>query len=158
MSAGNWSKACDFKLSTIKQHTLDFLYTGYKVVADQPEVVVRGWDACGLLAPYKPDLKEECHKKALAATSDPEHAYYPLFPSNDRTQPPPGGEEPTPGPDEVGDGSAAVIGAAEQNIADRAEAVMAAASAPAAPLGQTKRAAEQPSKLFSIFTKRAKAG
>ena len=128
------------------------------MVANQPEVVVRGWDACGLLAPYKPDLKEECHKKALAATSDPEHAYHPLFPTNDRTQPPPGGEEPTPGPDEVGDGSAAVIGAAEQNIADRAEAVMAAASASAAPLGQTKRAAEQASKLFSIFTKRAKTG
>jgi hypothetical protein len=154
-SAGNWSKACDFKLSTIKPHTLDFLHTGFQVVADQPAMVVRGWDACGLLAPFKPELKEECHRKALAAMSDPEHAYYPLFPSNDRSQPPPGGDEPTPGPNEVGDGSAALVSTEEQEIAARAEAVMATA---ATPRGPAKRAGEQPTKLFAIFTKRAKTG
>jgi hypothetical protein len=151
--AGSWSKACDFKLSTIKPHTLDFLFTGFKVVSDQPEMVIRGWDACGLLSPYKPELREECHQKALAAMSDPEHAYYPLFPNSDRSQPPPGGEEPTPSPIEAGDSSSVLESADEE----RAEAIMAQQTAAAAPLVPAKRA-QQPSKLYSIFNKRAKTG
>jgi hypothetical protein len=85
--------------------------------------------------------------------SDPEHAYYPLFPSNDRSRPPPGRDEPTAGPNEAGDGSAALVSTEGREIAARAEAVMATA---AAPRGPAKRAGEQPTKLFAIFTKRAK--
>jgi hypothetical protein len=157
LNAGNWSKACDFKLS-IKPHTLDFLYAGFKVVADQPGMVIRGWDACGLLAPFKPELKDECYQKALAAIGDPEHPYYPLFPNHDRSQPPPGDEEPTPGPVEAGVSSAMPMSTdpEEQNITERADAVMAQQTAAAAPAAPAKRGPEHNSKLYSIFTKRAK--
>lgn len=123
-------------------------------------MIVRGWDACGLLAPYKPELKDECHAKAMAAMSDPEHAYYPLFPNHDRTAPPPGGEEPTPDPVEVGDDSSAPTDDPEQrSISERAEAIMAMDASASAAAAPAKRArSEQPSKLFPIFAKQAKIG
>jgi hypothetical protein len=152
--------ACDFKLSTIKPHTLDFLYVGYKVVADQPDMITRGWDACGLLTPYKEELKDEAYAKALAAMSDPEHPYYPLFPSNDRTQPPPNGEEPTPGAVEAGSDSTALLDGDQdmQCITERAEAVMMLQDKPDPRGAPAKRkCAEQPDKLYPMFAKRSKA-
>ena len=87
-------------------------------------MVVRGWDACGLLAPYKPELAQQCIDKANAAMVDTEHPFYPLFPSNDRTQPPPGGEEPTPGPCEVGVDGPSAGDAEEQQSGERADAII----------------------------------
>ena len=123
-------------------------------------MVVRGWDACGLLAPYKPELAQQCIDKANAAMCDTEHPFYPLFTSNDRTQPPPGGEEPTPGPCEVGADGPSAGDAEEQQIGERADAIIAAAAeaGPVAPANAGKRPLPEGGKLFPIFAKQAKKG
>jgi hypothetical protein len=57
---------------------------------------------------------------------DPDHSCYPLFPNSDRTQPPPDGEEPTPGAVEVGSDGPALLddNIDVQCITERAGAVM----------------------------------
>jgi hypothetical protein len=54
-----------------------FLYMGWKCVFDNPASVLKGWDACGLLTPFKPDLREAALEKACAAAVLEHH---PLFP------------------------------------------------------------------------------
>lgn len=113
-----------------------------------------------MLTPYKAELKEEAYAKALAAMSDPEHSYYPLFPNNDRTQPPPDGEEPTPGVVEVGSDGAALLDDELdlQCITEHAEAVMVQQDDPAPAAAPAKRTRpEQPDKLYPMFAKCRKA-
>jgi hypothetical protein len=52
----------------------------WKYVSTNPALVFKGWDACNLLTPFKPDLREIALEKACAAAVFEGHQHYPLFP------------------------------------------------------------------------------
>lgn len=73
----------DFRITTIRDQTPQWLYAGWKRLADRPEVVVAGWDKCGLRGMFderKPQLLARVNR-ALTDVDDP---LYPLFPKGDR--------------------------------------------------------------------------
>jgi hypothetical protein len=119
-------------------------------------MVLRGWDACGLLAPFKDELAGQCAAKACAAMCDTEHPLYPLFPNGDRAQPP-CGTEPTPGPIEDGTADLILEDEERQRIEQHADVILA--SEPAVEAAKRPRPNQAASvKLFPIFAKRAKTG
>jgi hypothetical protein len=71
----------DYNLATIKPQTPYCSYMGQRCIADRQQVVISGWDKCGLLTPFKPQFRAEALAKAKAVAVDLEHQYYPLFPS-----------------------------------------------------------------------------
>lgn len=82
-----YASLCNFKMSTIKPHTPSWLYAGWKRVADDPGMVIRGWEKCGLMAVFSTDplARAAAIKDASKASTDPDHRLFPLFPQNDRT-------------------------------------------------------------------------
>jgi hypothetical protein len=86
--AADFKKLTDFRISVIKPQIPKWLYVAWKRVADDPQMVMRGWSKCGLRAAFE-DKKEEVLRDAQLAMSDPDHHLYPLFPNGDRTSLPP---------------------------------------------------------------------
>jgi hypothetical protein len=84
----DFKKLTDFRISVVKPLTPRWLRAGWKRIADDPEMVVRGWQKCGLRAPFD-DSKEEVLQQAQLAMTDSDHPLFPLFPNGDRTQLPP---------------------------------------------------------------------
>jgi hypothetical protein len=84
----DFKKLTDFRISTIKPLLPKWLHRAWSRVADDPEMVKRGWKKCGLRAPFD-ETKEDVLKKALQAMTDPDHYLFPLFPNSDRTSLPP---------------------------------------------------------------------
>ena len=99
--AGGWEELGKLQLSVIKPLTLDWIYTAYEWLKARPDIVLNGWDASGLLAPFKEETAATALKHAKLATIDPKHPYYPLFPAKPNTDPEHG--EPSPPDTEVSD-------------------------------------------------------
>jgi hypothetical protein len=78
----------DFSMSTIKPMTPAWLYAGWKYLADRPEMIKRGWDACGLHSMFD-ERRAGVVRQAKLAMYDTSHKLYPLFPSNDSAALPP---------------------------------------------------------------------
>jgi hypothetical protein len=84
----DFKKLTDFRISTIKPLLPKWLHRAWLRVADDREMVKRGWKKCGLRAPFD-ETKDDVLKKALQAITDPDHYLFPLFPNSDRTLLPP---------------------------------------------------------------------
>jgi hypothetical protein len=59
-------------MSVIKPLTPEWLHVGWKRNADDPDMVMRGWEKCGLRAPFD-DSKNEVLTKSQLAMLDPDH-------------------------------------------------------------------------------------
>lgn len=82
---GNYTALCDFRISVIKPYTPAWLHAGWKRVADDVEMVRKGWAKCGLIGVFQPETRSATLKQARLASNDSTHPLYPLFPQNDRT-------------------------------------------------------------------------
>jgi hypothetical protein len=82
LHAGDMASMTDFAMSTIKPMTPAWLYAGWKYLADSPDMIKRGWDACGLRSMFD-ERRAGVVRQAKLATHDTSHHLYPLFPSND---------------------------------------------------------------------------
>ena len=82
---GNYKVLCDFRISVIKPFTPTWLYAGWKRVADDMDMVRKGWAKCGLTGVFEPESRAATIKQAKLACNDSRHPLYPLFPQNDRT-------------------------------------------------------------------------
>ena len=129
----DFKKLTDFRISTIKPLTPRWLYIGWKHIADDPDMVVRGWRKCGLREPFDSN-KYEVLKKAQLAMTDPEHPLFPLFPNGDRTQLPPEvlQGEMEPALDQAGDPDEDAA-AEDLETEQRVRELLAAAPAPPQP-------------------------
>lgn len=72
----------DFRMSIIKPLTPGWIYAGWKRVADDVDMVVAGWDKCGLRCMFD-DRKAHTRRHAMLAVSDSSHHLFPLFPNNE---------------------------------------------------------------------------
>lgn len=84
--AGNFETLDKMQLSIIKPLTPDWIYTAYTYIKERPQLVLNGWDASGLLAPFKEETKAAALRTAKLANIDPTHPYFPLFPSSVNTE------------------------------------------------------------------------
>ena len=82
---GFYATLCNFKISIIKPYTPMWLSAGWKRVADDTDMVRRGWAKCGLREVFDPTTQANAIKSAKLASSDKNHILYPLFPQSDRT-------------------------------------------------------------------------
>lgn len=82
---GNYKSLCDFRISVIKPYTPAWLYAGWKRVADDVDMVRKGWVKCGLMGVFESETRAATIKQAKLACNDSTHPLYPLFPQNDRT-------------------------------------------------------------------------
>ena len=78
----------DFRMSALKPLLPDWLYAGWSRIAQDPGMVIRGWDSCGLRCMFD-ERREETVRNAKRAIWDESHELYPLFPNNDHTELPP---------------------------------------------------------------------
>jgi hypothetical protein len=67
----------DFRMSVIKPLTPLWIYAGWLSVAKRPEMVRAGWAKCGLLDAWT----EACQMRAMAAMTNSDHEFFPLFPA-----------------------------------------------------------------------------
>lgn len=78
-------KLTDFRMSTIKPLTPEWIYAGWLSVAQRPNMIRAGWAKCGLLQAWD----EATQKRAMLAMTDPDAQFYPLFKDGVSLAPPP---------------------------------------------------------------------
>ena len=85
----HYAVLCIFKISVIKPYTPMWLYVRWKRVADDKDMVCKGWAKCGLKDVFDPSTRANTIKEAKLASNDHLHTLYPSFPQNDQTVVPP---------------------------------------------------------------------
>jgi hypothetical protein len=80
--AGNMGSVQNLALSIIKPLTPDWIHSAVKCIVDRPQLVINGWDKCGLLVAFKPATAATALSTAKRANHEEGHAFFPLFPTD----------------------------------------------------------------------------
>lgn len=85
--AGDFDILKDFKMSTLKPLMPSFLYAGWSRIKRDPDMVIKGWDACGLRCMFD-HRRAHVVSRARLAQYDETNEFYPLFPESKISAPP----------------------------------------------------------------------
>jgi hypothetical protein len=88
LHAGDRSILTDFTMTALKTIIPDWLYAGWSRIAEDPDMVIRGWDVCGLRSMFDGRCAEVV-PDAKHATYDESHELHPLFPNGELGELPP---------------------------------------------------------------------
>nr|BAV58298.1 hypothetical protein [Ulva partita] len=83
----DYSLLNDFSMSTLKTMMPEWLYAGWSRIKRDPDMVKRGWDACGLRCMFD-ERREPVIRRAKSAVYDETDEFYPLFPDSKICSPP----------------------------------------------------------------------
>lgn len=92
VTAGDFSLLNDFKMSTLKPMMPEWLFAGWSRISSDPDLVIRGWDSCGLRCMFD-ERRAAVVKQAKAAAYNESNKFYPLFPNSGIGAPPPDADD-----------------------------------------------------------------